>query len=247
MAGRSSLPGRARARSGGCYRSCRRVGFRPINPATEPKPVAICCPTACSTDTAALAEKNVSDGSNGEHVMVSGTVTRTLLDRVGEPTVIVIPALAIAAVEPAITAAVAVTRMARTIIRLPRLDWLNMKSPPLFDASSPTVRLAAASNTSLTRNASRHKSAGPGAYRTSSASAVPGPSERLRWLSPTVEMAETDDLEPRGFRRRPLPVAPAVSPGRPRLTNRIPGKHGGKSSPVTRPSTTRKLKSIIAR
>src|SRR6476646_288206 len=95
----------------------------PINPPTEPKPVAICCPTACSTCTDALAEKNVSDGSNGEQVRVIGTVIRTLPDRVGEPTVIVIPALATAAVEPAITAAAAVTRMARTIIRL---DWLNM-------------------------------------------------------------------------------------------------------------------------
>jgi hypothetical protein len=58
----------------------------------------------------------VSEGSKGEHVIVSGTVIRTLPPTVGAPTVIVMSALATAAVEPANTAAAAATRMVRVTI-----------------------------------------------------------------------------------------------------------------------------------
>ena len=55
----------------------------------------------------------VSEGSKGEHVILSGTVIKTLPPKVGAPTVILMSALAAAAAEPAITAAAVATRMVR--------------------------------------------------------------------------------------------------------------------------------------
>jgi hypothetical protein len=74
----------------------------------EPDPWAMALPTACSTCTVTFSENSVSDGSNPEHVTVTGSVMATRPVRLGVPGLIVIASAADAvAAQTAKTAAAA--------------------------------------------------------------------------------------------------------------------------------------------
>jgi hypothetical protein len=68
-------------------------------------PWAMALPAACSTCTLMFSEVSVSDGSNGEHVTVTGSVIATLPVRLGVPGLMVIASAADAVAQATATAA----------------------------------------------------------------------------------------------------------------------------------------------
>jgi hypothetical protein len=93
----------------------------------EPDPCAIDVPEACSTLTLRLLPTNVSEGSNGGQVTVTGTVISTRDERLGAPRLIVIPASA-AAVDARTAAPIAATKTHRIFLMAHLLSTASMGS-----------------------------------------------------------------------------------------------------------------------